>query len=264
MVTTMLQLTLSTKKALNILIVLSCSLLLFMPRLQASELNKLTREEINSFHQCEKTFEYDVSFLGGSVGYLHRTIKWHKGEEEVKATVTSSGKVSFLWLDSTYRQTSIMQYSAHYEHFLTPRFSQTLTGIKAREMHAEMSNNGLSSTVTLDSQITHYHNENKPLYDIDTLGAQIRLNLLQGKKRFKLSRQASSNIENYHFEVLGTELIDHKELGVIASIKVVEVGEYKDMALWFSAQHDHQMIMAELDMIFSPLVWLTHFSKKCH
>jgi len=258
------QINISTKRPLNDLIILSVLLFAFIPKLQANKLNKLTTEEIKSFHQCEKKFEYEVSFLGGNVGHLHRTLKWHESEEAVKATVTSSGKVSFLWLNSTYQQISTMQYSTQYEHFLTPDFSQKLTGIKAREMSAVMSNNGLSSKVTLDAEITHYNNENQPLYDIDTLGAQIRFNLLQGKTRFKLSRQASSKIENYQFEVVGTEVINHKKLGIITSIKVVEVGEYKDMALWFSAQHDHQMIMAELDMIFSPVVWLTHFSKNCH
>jgi hypothetical protein len=258
------QINIFTKLPLNGLIILSVLLFAFIAKLQASELNELTTEEIKSYHQCTKTFEYKVSFFGGNVGDLHRTIKWHKGEKAVKATVTSSGKVSFLWLDSTYRQISTMQYSTQQQHFLTPTFSQVLTGIKAREMNAEMSNNGLSSKVTLDSQITHYHNESQPLHDIDTLGAQIRLNLLQGKTRFKLSRQASSKIEDYQFEVLGTEVINHKKWGVLTSIKVIEVGEYKDMALWFSTQHDHQMVMAELDMIFSPVVWLTHFSKNCH
>jgi hypothetical protein len=258
------QLNIFTKKSLNRLMTLSCCVLAFMLQLQASEVNKLTAEEMNSFHQCEKTFKYDVSFLGGSVGYLHRKIKWHKKTEAVEATVTSSGKVNFFWLDSTYHQTSTMHYSRQQEHFLTPAFSQILTGIQAREMSAEMSNNGLSSKVTLDSKITHYNNVNQPLHDIDTLGVQIRLNVLQGKTHFNLSRQASSKIENYQFEMVGTEVINHKRWGEITSIKVVEVGEYKDMALWFSAKHDHQMIMAELDMVFSPVVWLTHFSQNCH
>ncbi|HBY88590.1 MAG TPA: DUF3108 domain-containing protein, partial [Colwellia sp.] len=32
---------------------------------------------------------------------------------------------------------------------------------------------------------------------------------------------------------------------------------------WFSSKHDYQLVKAELDMIFSPVVWLSHFSKQC-
>ncbi|WP_231562135.1 DUF3108 domain-containing protein [Colwellia psychrerythraea] len=248
------------KKSLTLLIILCCCLL---AKSQANTFNKLTTEEIKKYHQCEKKFEYDVSFLGGNVGHFQRTITWHKSATSIKATVKSQGEVSFLWLDSTYLQTSTMHYSPQYKHFLTPGFSQKLTGMKAREMKVEMSNNGHSSTVSLNAEVIHYDNENLPLYDIDTLGAQVRLNLLQGKTHFKLSRQASNKIDSYQFEVVGTEVINHKKWGMLTSIKVVEVGKHKDMAMWFSAKHDHQMIMAELDMIFSPVVWLTHFSKQC-
>ncbi|HBY88589.1 MAG TPA: DUF3108 domain-containing protein, partial [Colwellia sp.] len=69
-------------------------------------------------------------------------------------------------------------YSPQYQRFLTPRFSQKLTGIKSREMVAEISDNGLSSRVTLDTKVSQYqqkneegnNKENHALYDLDTLG----------------------------------------------------------------------------------------------
>lgn len=253
--------------ALTPLILMSYCLFLFTGLLQANGFNKLTTQEFNDFHQCDKKFEYDIYFLGGKVGYLHRTIKWQNKAALPKATVTSVGKVSFFWLDSTYQQKSNMQYSALFQHFLTESFSQKLTGIKAKEMKAEMSDNGLSSRVTLNTELAQYQqnneNKNQPLYDLDTLGIQIRLNLLQGKKHFKLSRQASNRIENYQFEVAGLEVIHHEKWGELTTIKVIEVGKHKSTVLWFSSQHDHQLIKAELDMIFSPVVWLSHFSMQC-
>ncbi|WP_157442966.1 DUF3108 domain-containing protein [Colwellia piezophila] len=230
-------------------------------------MNNLTASELKNLHQCQKTFEYDVHFFGGKVGYLHRTIKWDKISTVPQAAITSKAEVSFFWLDSTYNQKTTLQYSKQHKHFLTPGFSQKLSGLKNRTMTAKMSNNGLSSTVTLDDEVTHYpqkdENKDYPLYGIDTLGAQIRLNLLQDKKKFMLSRQASNRVDTYQFEVAGVEVIDHKKWGKLATIKVIEVGEHDSIVLWFSKNHDFQLVKAELDMIFSPVVWLTDFSMQC-
>ncbi len=254
-------------KALTQLTLLSFYLFGFTAQSQTNVSGPLTAEAFSELHQCDKKFEYDVYFLGGKVGYLHRKIKWDNSAAATKATVTSYGEVSFLWLDSTYQQQSTMQYLPQNNHFLTPSFSQKLTGIKSREMKADISSNGLSSTVTLDADVSHYQqkdeNNNNPLYDLDTLGAQIRLNLLQGKTRFTLSRQASSKVESYQFEVAGSEVIHHEKWGELTTSKVVEVGEHENIVLWFSSKHDHQLVKAELDMIFSPVVWLSHFSKQC-
>ena len=256
-------LTIFSKKTLKMLTLLSWCLLAFMPKLAAVEMNELTAEELNDRHRCEKNFEYDIYFLGSNVGYLQRTIKWHKNTALPEAIVTSFSEVSYLWLDSTYQQTTTMQYSPKDKHFLTPGFSQKITGLKSRDMHAIIADNGLKSRVTLDTDISYYQVENYPLYDIDTLGTQIRLNLLRGLKHFTLSRQASSRIDTYHFEVAGLDVIEHKKWGKLTTIKVIEVGEHESIVLWFSSKHDHQLIKAELDMIFSPLVWLTNFSLQC-
>jgi hypothetical protein len=134
-------------------------------------------------------------------------------------------------------------------------------------MTADISDNGLSSRVTLNTKVSHYqqkdNKENNALYDLDTLGAQIRLNLLQGNSRFNLSRQGSKKVERYQFEVAGQEIISHEKWGKLTTIKVIEVGEHENIILWFSKEHDHQLVKAELDMIFSPKVWLSHFSKQC-
>jgi len=247
--------------------ILSCCLFAFIPKLYAETLKPLPPERFNALHQCHKKFEYDIHLLGNNVGKLQRTIKWHNEASPLEATVTSIGEVSFLWLDSTYQQTSTMQYSPKSQHFLTPSFSQKVIGFRAREMTAIMSDNGLSSTVTLDNKVYQYKQESKhqkqPLYDLDTLGSQIRLNLLQGKKSFTLFRQASKKIEAYQFKVTGSEVINHKKWGQLDTIKVIEVGKHKDTVLWFSPKQDYQLIKAQLDLIFSPTVWLSSFEFQC-
>jgi hypothetical protein len=262
-----------TKQALITYSILSYCLLAFIPDSSAATPKTLTIEIFNGLHQCDKKFSYDVYLLGGKVGYLDRTISWDNNEVAAKAIVTSYGEVSFFWLDSTYQQQSTMQYSSQYKRFLTPSFSQKLTGLKTRKMTAIMSKNGLSSTVTLDDEVSQYqqektindkgNNDRSPLNDIDTLGAQIRLNLLQGKTRFTLSRQASKKIETYEFEVVGNDIIHHNKWGKLQTTKVVERGRHNKMVLWFSSQHDHQLVKAQLDMMFSPVVWLSKLSTQC-
>ncbi len=265
-----------TRQGLFLLVTLHYSLFVFVPSSLANT-NKLNQEPnkalstiaFNALHQCNKTFEYDIYLLKKRVGNLHRTIRWHKNVYPAKATVTSNGKVSFLWLNSSYEQISTMQYSPMLQHFLTTSFSQKIIGYKAREMTALISDNGLSSRVTLDNEDYNYRyekkdkDENQALYDLDTLGAQIRLNLLQSKTHFTLLRQASNKIDSYQFEVSGHEIINHKVWGQFNTIKVIEVGKHKNTVLWFSSKHDHQLVKAQLDLIFSPTVWLTHYKKDC-
>jgi len=263
--------------ALITLTILSYSLLIcifvFSQSLQANTATPLTPEEFNNYHQCDKSFEYDVYLLGSKVGYLHRKIKWGHRTDVINATVTSYSEIVFLWLKSTYQQKSTMEYAPQYQYFLTPHFTQKMTGIKTRAMSANMSHDGISSTVTLNNKVFHYQNsqksshknfsENLSLYDIDTLGTQMRLNLLRGETKFTLFRQASSKIEGYQFEVAGREVINHETWGPLTAIKVIEVGEHTATILWFSPNHDHQLIKAKLDMIFSPTVWLSAFNKEC-
>jgi hypothetical protein len=236
---------------------------MFIPRLSANIHPVISDKKVNEHHKCDKKFKYDIHLLGNNVGTLERTIKWHNNSTSANATVISYGEISFLWLDSTYQQTSNMQYSPKNHHFLTSSFTQEVIGFRARKMVAKMTDDGISSTVTLNNKIFNYQNENQPLYDLDTFGAQMRLNLLQGKSHFTLFRQASKEIEEYQFDVYGHEVIEHKKWGKLNTIKVIEVGKHKGSVLWFSPNHDYQVVKAQLDLIFSPTVWLTHFSTLC-
>jgi len=226
-------------------------------------LPQLPIDEFISYHQCEKKFEYDVYLAGAHVGKFKRIIKWESNNNKISSEVNTSGKVNILWLDSTYKQTSAMIWLPQHNYFMTNSFTQKITGIRAREMDVVMSKNGLAATVELDNKINRYQNDNSPLYDIDTLGAQIRVNLLQGRKEFVLYRQATDQIKKYHFKVAGMETINHETWGDLNVIKIREVGEYSKMILWFSPKLDYQLVKAQLDAFISPLILLSQFSKQC-
>lgn len=219
-------------------------------------------EEFISLHQCEKEFEYDVFLAGTNVGNFHRVIKWNNTDSKISADAISTGRISIFWLDSTYAQASSMLWLPEHNYFITPNFTQRITGIRAREMAAVTSDEGILSTVNLDGDINIYQN-NSPLYDIDTLGTQIRVNLIQNKKNFILYRQATDQIKKYHFIVAGKEVIHHKKWGELNVIKIKEVGEYNKMVLWFSPKLDYQLVKAKLDGFISPMIFLSKFATQC-
>ena len=214
-------------------------------------------------HLCQKSFEYDIYLAGAHVGHFQRVINWKNNNNELSAEVNSTGNIYFLWLESTYKQTSSMFWSPKHNYFITPNFTQKITGLRAREMSVLVSENGLSSTVKLDGEVSQYRSDTSPLYDIDTLGAQIRINLLQDKKAFILYRQATDQIKEYHFKVVGEEVIQHQRWGTLTVIKVREVGEYSKMVLWFSPKLDYQLVKAQLDAFISPMVFLSNFTQQC-
>jgi hypothetical protein len=239
------------------------SALAFAEPITMKTTQSLSIEALSALHQCNKKFEYKIYLAGANIGYSRRNIDWQNNNGEISSTVTASGKVSIFWIGSSYQHQSQMVWSESGEHFLTTHFSQKLTGIRSREMSATMSEDGKSSTVNLNEEVSLYKNELAPLYDLDTLGAQLRLNLILGLSEFTLYRQGSDKINPYVFKVIGKETLKLKKWGKVDTLKVKEVGEYKKMVLWFSPQHDFQLIKANIDAFISPTVLLTEFSTQC-
>ena len=223
----------------------------------------ISDEQFIEHHRCNKSFAYDVYIAGVHVGDFYRDVSWHHENNQLGAAVNASGNISILWLDSSYKQTSKMIWSSQKKHFITSTFNQKLTGIKAREMFATMSASGLTSSVNLDGEISQYESKASPLYDIDTLGAQIRVNLLKQQTHFTLYRQATDQVKKYIFEVVGIDKLPNTKWGEITAFKVKEVGEYSKMVLWFSPEVDYQMVQAQLDGFISPKLFLKKITHKC-
>lgn len=220
--------------------------------------------DFKRLHQCTKTFDYDFYLAGINIGYSHRVITWNEIQGDISAEIDTTGEVSLFGIGSTYHQRSHTIWSKQEQHFITQKFSQVITGIKARELMVTTSELGRKSTVNLDGEISEFNNKKAPLLDLDTLGSQLRVNLAQGKTTFTLYGQGSEEIKPYIFKVVGKEVIELDKWGEINTIKVIEIGEYDDMVLWFSPKHDWQLVKADIDAFVSPSVLLTDFKIECH
>ena len=70
-------------------------------------------------------------------------------------------------LKIAFYQTSSAHYDQQNNRYLTDGFYQVMTGFRNREMVVSMSNNGLSTRVELNGEITQYHSNTYPLQDMD-------------------------------------------------------------------------------------------------
>jgi len=230
-----------------------------LPQKNDVNYSSLTALQFRQLFQCNKTFNYKVTIGGINAGSLKRTISWHKNE----ALITSTGKTKILGIGSTYKQVSSLHWSAKDARFYTDHFAQTIKGLDAREMVAKITNKGSLSQVILDDEKTQYENTKAPLYDLDTLGEQLRLELIKGTTSISLFRQASEKIKHYQFKVVGKETIIIEPWGKVEVIRINEVGDYDDTVLWFSPKYDFQLLKAKIDAFINPTVVLTEFKKKC-
>ncbi len=215
--------------------------------------------QFKSLFQCNKSFNYNISLGGIQAGTLQRNILWQNN----KAIINSKGNAKILGIGSTYTQTVNLHWSEKSQRFYTDNFSQIIKGLDSRNMKAKITDNGTFSAVILDGEKTQYTSKKNPLYDLDTLGEQLRLELIKGSNIINLYRQASDKIKHYQFKVVGKESINVKPWGKVETIRLNEIGDFGDTVLWFSPIHDYQLIKAKIDAFITPVVTLTAFNNEC-
>lgn len=243
---------------------LLCSVLIFSSTIKAKNAPHSVFKELDNLHQCTKVFEYKIFLAGVEIGSQSRIVYWKNNKGNISATTTSKGKVSVFGIGSNYQQNASFLWSEQQRQFLTTKFHQVSTGINARNMEATLSSDARSAEVIVGSKKRTEVSKSNPLYDIDTMGEQIRLNLINNIKSFEIYRLSSKKIKKYVFEVIGDEKLNLKNWGETNTIRVNEVGKFDKMVLWFSPEHDFQMVKANIDAFISPVVLLTAFNKQCN
>ena len=146
-------------------------------------------------------------------------------------------------LKIAFYQTSSAYYEQQNNRYLTDGFYQVMTGFRNREMVVSMTNNGLSTRVELNGEITQYHSNTYPLQDMDTITTQLQTNVRQGKTHFYTLRQATDEMELFEYQVTGTEILSTRYFGDIEAIKVVEIQD-NNVTFWFAPSLDYLMIKA--------------------
>lgn len=219
----------------------------------------LALQSTHADKSCKKIFQYDIYLSFLKMGYLQRTVNW-KGQQ---GSVKTKSRVDVFGIGTTYQQLTHFYWAEEQQSFLTKDYQQTMTGFKSRTILAKFIENGTKSTVILNEEKTRFDNKGKHLFDLDTLGAQIRFNVMNDIKKFTLSRQASDEIQVYQFEIVGAEILKTKKWGEIDSIQVKQTGQSEDIVLWFAPTLDYQMVKVKNSGLMSSSAHLIAMEIDC-
>jgi len=188
---------------------------------------------------CEQEIIYDLYLNGFHTGELQRKIIQ---QGAILSFITRSN-MSILGISTTFYQTSRSRYEAQTNSYFTTEFYQIMTGFRNREMHVNISENGLDSKVLLNGETTQYHSTQYPLQDMDTITMQLQMNVRQGKRHFYTLRQATDEMELFEYQVVGKETLSTRYFGDIETIKVAEI-QNNNVTFWFAPSLDYLMIKA--------------------
>ena len=210
-------------------------------------------------HQCHKSFSYDIYLHELPIGHLTRQVSW----QDNQARIQTSSEVDILGIGATYQQLTDLYWSDANKQFLTRAFSQKVVGMENRDVVATFSSDGRQATVNLNGKTTIYSNKKQALLDLDTLGVQIRLNLINGLTKFQLFRQAYQQVIAYQFQITEKEELDLPRWGKLEVIRLDEVSDHKGTTLWFSPKLDYQLVKAKFNLFINPTVYLSAYKIDC-
>lgn len=224
----------------------------------ASKLPLKEMPDSNGF--CQKTAQYDVYLSFLKMGNLSRNLIWNAKQQQGSVETTSA--VNVFGLGTRYHQVTHFYWSEQANQLLTRDYQQTMSGLKNRIVSTVFSKSGKTTHVTLNGETTRYENEGKVIVDFDTLGEQIRLNVMSGVKAFALIRQGTDELNPYQFVTQGNELLETEHWGEIQTIRVKQTGN-DNVTMWFAKSLDYQLIKAKTHGVFDATIKLISFENTC-
>jgi len=216
-------------------------------------------QTLNTGDSCKKSFVYDIYLSFFKMGYLNRTINWEKQQ----GTITTKSRVDVFGIGTTYQQLTHFSWSEGQQSFLTHDYKQTMTGFKSRTILAKFFEDGTKSTVVVNKEKMGFDNNGKRLFDLDTLGSQIRFNVMNNVQQFTLSRQASNEIQTYQFKIISKESLDTKKWGKLETIRVSQSSGNEEIVLWFAPSLDFQMVKVENSGLMNSSAFLVKMDIDC-
>nr|WP_245907192.1 DUF3108 domain-containing protein [Photobacterium sanctipauli] len=193
-----------------------------------------------AFHQCSKTFAYDLFFNNLKVGQLSRSLSW----QGTTATIRSYSNVDVLMTKTKFKQYSQVYWSEVHNSFVSKGFNREVSGILAGKTEASFTADAKQSSVTSDGKTMKFSSDDLPLLDGDALGTQMRLALIEGKTTFSYKLQDTDDVNHYYFQVKGRETIN-SNFGKISTIRVEQIRKSdRKLVLWFSPDIDYQLVRA--------------------
>ncbi|MCW8331217.1 DUF3108 domain-containing protein [Photobacterium sp. SDRW27] len=192
------------------------------------------------FHQCNKVFTYDLYWSDLKIGHFTRTLKWQNNRVDIH----SYSKVDLMVTKTKLKQDSKVYWSEQQNSFLTHSFKRKITGLMAGSTLATFSYDGRQSVLRSNGSTDRFSSHDLPLLDGDAVGSQLRLNLIEGKKKFEFKLQDTDEVNHYHFEVKRDETIQ-THFGRVKAIRVEQTRKNdRKLVMWFAPDVDYQLVKA--------------------
>ena len=194
----------------------------------------------NQNNKCNKTLNYNVFFEGHDIGNYQRNLVWNG----TQADIYTKSTVNVLITKAKLSQHSKLHWSPQRHSFVTDSFERKINGLMTGTVSATFTDNGKKSTVIEDGKSHQFNETLLPILDGDTIGVQMRLDIMQGKKNFDFILQNSDDTSHYYFKVIGEETIA-TNFGDLKTIRVDQIKKNdRKLSLWFAPSIDYQLVRA--------------------
>ncbi len=199
--------------------------------------SQLSPSKIND---CNKTLNYKVFFEGHDIGHYQRNLIWNG----TQATINTYSTINMLITKAKLSQHSKIHWSPQRQSFVTDSFERNIKGLMTGKVSATFTDNGAKSTVIKDGKSHQFSESLLPILDGDAIGAQMRLDIMQGKKNFDFILQNSDDTSHYFFKVIGEETLE-TNFGKLKTIRVDQIKKSdRQLSLWFAPSVDYQLVRA--------------------
>ena len=219
-----------------------------------------TSEPVTASQTCSKNTQYEVYLSFLNTGDLSRSLYWDDTKQEGR--VETSSAVNVFGLGTRYHQETHYYWSEAANGLLTRSFKQTMSGFKNRVVSTVFYDDGKIADVTLNGETTRYENNGKIIIDFDTLGEQIRLNVINNVKKFSLTRQGTDELNPYQLSIEGEELVNTESWGEVQAVRVKQTGN-DNVTMWFAKKLDYQLIQAKTHGVIDATIKLVSFENTC-
>ncbi|WP_258179392.1 DUF3108 domain-containing protein [Photobacterium phosphoreum] len=191
-------------------------------------------------NHCNKTLNYNVFFEGHHIGDYQRNIVWNG----TQANIYTKSTVNILITKAKLNQHSKLHWSPQRQSFVTDSFERNIKGLMTGKVTATFTDNGAKATVIEDGKSHQFSETLLPILDGDTIGAQMRLDIMQGTKSFDFILQNRDDTSHYYFKVVGEETIA-TNFGDLKAIRVDQIKKSdRQLSLWFAPSVDYQLVRA--------------------
>ncbi|UJF18558.1 DUF3108 domain-containing protein [Vibrio sp. SS-MA-C1-2] len=225
-----------------------------------STLSQNVTADVENQSRCEKQLDYQLYINRFDIGRVKK-VETVQGNE---LSITSNSRSNVLGIKTQFDQTTQLRFNPKNRVWTTQSYHQIVSGFRNRDMNVNYLNiMGTQTSVNLDGEIDSYQSP-EPIFDIDGLSLEIVRRVIAGEKEFKLSRQATTHLEPYEYQVLGAFTEKTENWGEIKVIKVEQSGS-DDITYWIAPDLENEIVRVIYHRIlFSGEARLRSIFEECH